>query len=494
MKFDTNGEVKQRRKPATDLVYGKVPPQVKEVEMAVLGALLLDSYCLPSVIGLLFVDAFYVDAHQKIYSAILKLYDGNKKIDTLTVVEQLKADEVLEIVGGPYYVVTLTNQVVSTANIEYHAMLVIQKYLGRELIRICGEGIGDAYEDSTDIISLYEKTDNELINVQERVLSASMQDMSYYSKKVYEEYETVKSTGVLGIQTGIKPLDAMICGLVAPDLIIIAARPSMGKTALALSITHYTSILHDIPCAWFSLEMNGSQLTMRLAAIDSGLNHKEIRQGKISTNDETLLFNSLDRIGKAPIYIEDKGVINIRTIRTRTHILKRKHKIQYIVVDYLQLMSAVDPKNKNREAVVSEISRSLKELARELNMPIIALSQLSRAVEARPDKMPQLSDLRESGGIEQDADEVIFLMRPEWYQFTEPVQIKGKDYDVRGLCIGKTAKNRHGDCENFAMWFEGRQMLLKTHPNDMNYNQTINHIPEYKDFTEPNNKFEENPF
>ena len=493
MEFDKKRMIKNRNTPEIDFIYGKVPPQVKEVECAVLGALLIDSHCLPSVIGMLFPEVFYVDAHQKIYSAILKLYDANSRIDILTVIEQLKKDENLDLVGGPFYVTTLTRDVVSSANVEYHSLLITQKFLGRELIRICGDGLSDAYEDSTDIFALYEKTDNELINIQERVLSAAMQDMAYYAKKVYEDYETVKSIGVLGIQTGIAALDKMICGLVAPDLIIVAARPSMGKTALALSITHYTSILNNIPCAWFSLEMNGSQLTMRLAAIDSGLNHKEIRQGRISPTDESLLFDSLDRISKSPIFIEDKGVINIRTIRTRTHILKRKHKIQYIVVDYLQLMNAVDPKNKNREAIVSEISRSLKELARELNMPIIALSQLSREVEKRPDKMPQLSDLRESGSIEQDADEVIFLMRPEWYQFTEPVQIKDKNYDVRGLCIGKTAKNRHGDCENFAMWFEGRQMLLKTHPQDAGYTHQQNNSS-YSDFTQPKSNFTENIF
>ncbi len=485
-----NTDRKKGRKPSVDLgtmIYGKVPPQATELEGAVLGAILIESSCLPQVVSLIFTEVFYIDSYQRIFKAILNLYDNQRPVDLLSVVEQLKVNEDLDNVGGQYAVTKLTRDVVSTANIEAHCILILQKYLGRELITISSEAMNDAYDDSVDVFDLYDRTDNAILNVQERVLSGSIKDMQCYAGKVYEQYETIKVTGVLGIQTGILPLDKMFCGLVPPDLIIIAARPAQGKTALALSITHYTSVLNNIPCAWFSLEMNGSQLTMRLSAIDSGLSHKDIRQGKIAPCDEQRFYTALDRVGKAPIFIEDRGVINIRTIRTRAHILKRKNKIGYIVVDYLQLMQGIDVKNKNREAVISEISRGLKELARELNIPIIALSQLSREVEKRPDKMPQLSDLRESGAIEQDADEVIFLMRPESYDFTEPVEIKGKEYDVRGLCIGKGAKNRHGDCENFAMTFIGYSMHFKTHYRDINTAQEINQTTrEVRDYTQSN--------
>lgn len=460
---------RKRKKTGVDLstmVYGKVPPQAKEFEEAVLGAILIDMNCLPEVINQIFAEVFYLESHQLIFKAITSLYDQNKKIDILTVVEELKRKEELDLVGGHYYVVKLTNNVVSTANIEYHCMIIKQKYLMREMIKICGNAIGEAYEDSADAFDLYDKTDNDILNTQQSVLQGQVKNMSYYSSKVYDQYETVKTTGVLGIQTGILTFDRILSGLVAPDLFIIAARPSQGKTALALSITHHISVLNKIAGAWFSLEMDGIQLTRRLASIDSGIPHESIRQGKVNSNDEIRFYQSLDKIAQAPIFIEDKGSINVRGIRTRANILVRKNDIKYIVVDYLQLMEGIDARNKNRNEIVGEITRGLKMLAKELNIPVIALSQLSREVEKRADKMPQMSDLRESGNIEQDADEILFLMRPEKYGFTEPAIISGKEYEAQGLCIGKVEKNRHGACENFAMKFIGNTMHLSTHPND----------------------------
>lgn len=455
-----------RKTTDTDIIYGKVPPQAIDLEKAILGAIMMDSSCLPTVTNMLFEDAFYRNEHQLIFKAIMNLYDAMQNIDVLTVVEKLRKSEVLEIVGGHYYVTTLIREVVSTANVEAHCSIVLQKFLGRKLIEISLDSLNNAYEDSTDIFELYDAADNKLLNTQERVLSGSLQDMNYYSKNVYEQYETVKTTGVLGIQTGIQPFDKTFSGLVSPDLFIIAARPGAGKTSLALSITHSTSIQRNIPCAWFSLEMDGVQLTRRLASIDSGISHEVIRQGRIDSSLEIKFFNSLDKIKKSPIFIEDKTNMNVRSIRTRANILKRKYDIQYIVVDYLQLMDGIEIKNKNRETIISEISRGLKGLAKELKIPVIALSQLSREVEKRTDKMPQLSDLRESGAIEQDADCVLFLMRPEYYGFAEAVEINGKEYAPAGLCIGKGAKNRHGSTQNFAMQFTGSTMHFATHPQD----------------------------
>lgn len=445
---------------------GKIPPQALDLEKAVLGAILMESYCLPTVLNLIFEEVFYSDSHQKIFKAIIALYDQNKQIDILTVSNQLEKHGDLESVGNRYYVAQLTRELVSSANIEPHCMILVQKYLGREMIKIASKSLNDAYDDCIDILDLYDSVDNQVINTQEKILKSTIKDMPYYSAKVYDEYETVKSTGVLGLQTGIAPIDRIFCGLVAPDLIIIAARPGQGKTAFALSVTYNLSVLNNIPGSWFSLEMDGKQLTRRLIAIDSGISHENIRQGKVSDSESKQFFNSLDRVGNAPIFIEDKGSVNIRTIRTRAHILKRRNKIQYIIVDYLQLMNGIDVKNKNRDSIIGEISRGLKELAKELDLPIIALSQLSREVEKRSDKMPQLSDLRESGNIEQDADEVIFLMRPEYYEFTEPAEIAGTEYDVSGLCIGKGAKNRHGGCHNFAMYFNAPVMQFSTHFKD----------------------------
>jgi replicative DNA helicase len=251
--------------------------------------------------------------------------------------------------------------------------------------------------------------------------------------------------------------------LVEPDLIIIAARPGQGKTALALSITYNTSVVSDSPCAWFSLEMDGTQLVRRLVSIHTGIDHSRIRQGQTTKEEDVMIGESVDKISESPIYIDDRATLNVRDIRTKTAMLKKKHGIEYIVVDYLQLMKGVDPKNKNREQIVSEISRDLKVIAKEEQIPVIALSQLSRAVESRPDKIPQLSDLRESGAIEQDADEVIFLMRPEYYKMTEDVEISGTDYSVKGLTVANIAKNRHGAPQYAPLRFTGGTMQFTQH-------------------------------
>lgn len=455
------------------LVNGKIPPNAKELEEYILGALMIDGHSLAVVVGLIFEDIFYVPAHQKIYKAILNLYDKSQSIDIGTVVEQLNAMECLDSVGGAYYVVKLTNSVVTSAHIETHCRILLEKYMKREGIRIGVDFMNDAYSDDTDAFEIYDKADNEILNTQERVIGSSIKDMGFYSNKVYDEYETVKASGVLGLQTGIEPIDKIFSGLVAPDLFIVAARPSQGKTAFALSLTHHLSIINRIPCAWFSLEMDGVQLTRRLASMDSDIPHETIRHGRIDKERETVFFKSLDKVAKSPIYIEDKPNVNIRSLRTRANILVRKNGIKFIVVDYLQLMSSVDSRNSNRNDIIGEISRGLKCLAKELNVPVIALSQLSREVEKRSDKMPQMSDLRESGAIEQDADEVLFLMRPEKYGFTEPAMIGGREYNVAGLCIGKADKNRHGECKNFAMSFVGQCMRFSTHPND------IHNFPSY---------------
>jgi len=440
------------------LVYGKVPPQARDLEEAILGAIMLERDAFVVASQFLFADSFYVDGHQRIFAAMLKLYDAGKPIDILTVVQQLRAVDELDIIGGAYYVTKLTNNVTGSAHIEAHCKIVLENYMKREAIRIGGDFIQEAYEDSSDPFELYNKADNDIINTQEKVLKGQMTDVSGYAMQVAEQHATVKVTGVLGISTGLMSLNRVICGLVAPDLIIVAARPGQGKTSFALSITHNTSVKNKIPCAWFSLEMDGVQLVRRLASLDSNVNHEVIRNGKTSTHEEALLNESLERIANCPIYIEDDANLNIRDIRTRAYILKRKYKIEYIVVDYIQLMGGVETKGKSREQIISEISRGLKCLAKELSIPVIGLSQLSRAVESRADKMPQLSDLRESGAIEQDADEVIFLMRPEYYGMMNEVEIGGTSYGVSGLAIGLIQKNRHGETKNIPLSFYGNTM------------------------------------
>jgi len=414
----------------------------------------------------LFPEIFYVDANQKVFSAIQKLYDAGHKIDILTVCDQLKRMEQLDIVGGNYYVTRLTNDVVSGANVENHIKIISELYLKREAIRLSGELLRESYEDYTDAFDIINAADSGFQKIQERVLMGMEKDISFFGMKVLDQHATTKETGLLGIQTGMTAIAKVISGLVAPDLIIIAARPSQGKTALALSITYNTSIKGNIPCAWFSLEMDGVQLVRRLASIDCQIDHEKIRKGYTTNEEELLLNSSIEKISNSKIYIHDDASVNIREIRTKANLLKRKYGIKYIVVDYIQLMNGIDVKGKSREQIVSDISRGLKLLTKELEMPVIALSQLSREVEKRPNKMPQLSDLRESGAIEQDADEVMFLMRPEFYGMEESVGIGGKEYDPKGLCILGTAKNRHGETKNTALNFKGSCMHFTDHHLD----------------------------
>lgn len=456
-----------RRKNIDLSIYGKIPPQARELEQVILGGLMIDVNAVFVGMSRLFSEIFYIDAHQKIFKAIQNLYDKNKKIDILTVTEQLKVNKDLENVGGVYYITTLTNSVVSGANIESHVAIIAEMYLKREAIRLSGELISDAYEDSTDAFDLINQADAGFQKIQEQVLVGMTKDISFYGMKVLEQHANTKSSGILGIKTRLKAIDNVISGLVEPDLIILAARPSQGKTALALSITYNTSVVGNIPCAWFSLEMDGTQLVRRLASIDCQVDHEKIRKGYTTKEEDLKLAESVEKISNAPIYIQDNAAVNIREIRTKSNLLKRKHGIKFIVVDYIQLMNGIDIKGKNREQVVSDISRGLKILAKELQMPVIALSQLSRKVEDRSDKMPQLSDLRESGAIEQDADEVIFLMRPEFYHMTEDVRIGDKDYSTNGLCILSTAKNRHGSTRNTALNFRGSCMHFTDHYLDI---------------------------
>jgi len=458
-----------RRKPRTDLgnmVFGKVPPQAQDLEIVILGGLMIDVNAVYVGMSKLFPEIFYIDAHQRIFKAIQQLYDRNSKIDILTVVEQLKKNEELELVGGMYAITKLTNSVVSGANIEVHIQIIAEAYLKREAIRLSGELISESYEDGSDAFEIINQADAGFQKIQEQVLVGLTKDISYFGMKVLEQHASTKETGVLGIQVGMKAIDKVISGLVAPDLIIIAARPSQGKTALALSITYNTSVRGNIPCAWFSLEMDGVQLVRRLASIDCQIDHEKIRKGLTSNEEDIKLAGSIEKIANCKIYIQDDATINIRGIRTKANLLKRKHHIRFIVVDYIQLMEGVDTKGKSREQIVSDISRGLKLLAKELEMPVIALSQLSREVEKRPNKMPQLSDLRESGAIEQDADEVLFLMRPEFYGMLESVEIGGKEYDPKGLTIIGTAKNRHGETKNTALAFKGSCMHFTDHHND----------------------------
>jgi replicative DNA helicase len=443
----------------------KVPLNNKEIEQAVLGAMILDSFCLPVVLSKIFEEVFYHPSHQLIFKAILSLYDKCSAIDLLTVMQELHLKGNLEIIGGGFELSKLTNGVVTSAHIESHIQLLLELYLKRKTTDIGRVLFEDGYNVSTDAFDGLNTASNSILEASESVLKGSQKDMSHFVMKVIEQRDRVLTDGQIGLDTGFKSLNETISGWVNPDLIIIAARPGMGKTAMIISTLHHLSVKNNIPVAIFSLEMSGEQLTQRLESIDSGIYHSNLRNNKLDSQQQERLPKTHDRLIKSPIYIEDKPGINIRELRTKANLLKRRYGVKLIMIDYLQLMSGVDEKGKSRENIISEISRGCKLIAKELDVPVIALSQLSRAVESRADRMPQLSDLRESGSIEQDADEVIFLMRPEYYNMMQPVEIGGESYSAQGLVICKIDKNRHGSTKNIALKFQPELMKYEDYSN-----------------------------
>ncbi len=421
-----NKDRKQKRRSSIDLgtmVYGKVPPQAKDLEEAVLGAIMLEKNAFDAVIEILKPECFYVDAHQRIFNAMQSLANKSQPIDILTVAEELRSREELEMVGGPYYVTKLTNTVVSSANIDAHARIILQKFIQRELIRISGEIIGDAYEDSTDVFDLLDDAENKLFQITNNHLRKDYNSIDTVLVNTIKRIEDLRQRNedVTGVPSGFSGLDRVTYGWQNTDLIILAARPAVGKTAFALNLARNAAMhpTKPTPVAMFSLEMSAGQLVQRILSAESEIWLEKIARGKMEEHEMKQLYaRGIQRLSQAPLYIDDTPALNIFELRAKCRRLKNKHNIGMIIIDYLQLMSGTgDGRNSNREQEISNISRNLKGLAKELNIPIIALSQLSRAVEQRGAKdgsrVPQLSDLRESGAIEQDADMVMFLYRPE---------------------------------------------------------------------------------
>src|SRR3954463_2540761 len=448
---------KFRRKPAVDLstmVYGKVPPQAKELEEAVLGAIMLEKSAFDTVIEILKPECFYLEGHQRIYKAMQSLQQKNQPIDILTVVEELKVREELDIIGGPYYVTRLTNAVISSANIEAHSRIILQKFIQRELIRISGEIIGDAYEDSTDVFDLLDDAETKLFEITNNHLRKNFDTIDSVLVKTIQRIEDLrhKNEDVTGVPSGFPSLDRVTYGWQNTDLIILAARPSVGKTAFALNLAR-NAALHPTkptPVAVFSLEMSAGQLVQRILAAESEIWLEKIARGKLEEHEMKQLYaRGIQRLAQAPLFIDDTPALNIFELRAKCRRLKNANNIGLIIIDYLQLMSGTGDRNSNREQEISTISRSLKGLAKELQVPIIALSQLSREVEKRKDgnKMPQLSDLRESGAIEQDADMVMFLYRPEYYDITQDEMGDNN----RGETHVRIAKHRNGSLETIKL-------------------------------------------
>ncbi|MFZ4057601.1 MAG: replicative DNA helicase, partial [Ferruginibacter sp.] len=449
-----NKDRKARRKSPLDMgnmVFGKVPPQAKELEEAVLGAIMLEKSAFDTVIEILKSDCFYSEANQRIFKAMISLAQKTMPIDLLTVVEELKLKEELDIVGGAYYVSKLTNSVVSSANIETHSRIILQKFIQRELIRISGEIIGDAYEDSTDVFDLLDDAESKLFEITNNHLRKNFDDINTVLVKTIQKIEDMRNRDedITGVPSGFPTLDGITYGWQPTDLIILAARPSVGKTAFALNLARSAALnaKKPFPVAFFSLEMSAGQLVTRILSAESEIHLQKISRGHLEEHEMAQLYKKgIERLSKAPIFIDDTAALNIFELRAKCRRLKNKHNVGLIIIDYLQLMSgSSENRNSNREQEISRISRDLKGLAKELQVPIIALSQLSREVEKRKEgaKIPQLSDLRESGAIEQDADMVMFLYRPEYYDITSTEMGESN----KGETYVKIAKHRNGSLE-----------------------------------------------
>ncbi len=448
---------RDKNKKGNDLsnyVFGKVQPQALPLEEAVLGALMLDKDALPIVLDILRPESFYSDGHQMVYRAMLRLFEKTQPVDLLTVTEELKKGGDLEKVGGPYYLVELTNRVASAANIEYHARIIAQKHIQRELIRVSTKVIRDAFEDTTDVFQLLDDAEQGLFSITQQNLSRGYESMGTLASRALKQLEEMsqKEEGLTGVPTGFTDLDRLTSGWQPSDLIIVAARPGMGKTSFTLALARNAAMDFNKGVAFFSLEMSNLQLVQRLISLEAEISGSKLRNGQLEDYEWQQLHSAIEKMSEVPIYIDDTPGINVFELRAKCRRLKMQHDIQLVIIDYLQLMTGGGDQKKggNREQEISSISRALKGLAKELSVPVIALSQLSRAVETRGgSKRPQLSDLRESGAIEQDADIVSFIYRPEYYQILEDEE----GNSLKGVGEIIVAKHRNGALKTVKLKF-----------------------------------------
>lgn len=441
-----------------DHITNRIPPQNIEAEQSVLGSLLLDKDAVIKIADTLYSDDFYEDKHRVIYQAVLRLYDERSSIDVLTVSNKLEEGASLEKIGGISYLTTLVNSVPSAAHVLHYAQIVRRKGTLRRLISQATDIVGLGYQEDIDLETLLDQAEQKLFSVSQKYLKQNFVPLSDILHETFDRLDELhREKGKLrGLPTSYTDLDNKLGGLQKSDLIILAARPSMGKTSLALDIVRNVAVGYKKPVAIFSLEMSKDQLVDRLLAAEAEVDLWKMRTGRLSdigaNNDFERIGHALGRLSEAPIYIDDSGSLNIMELRTKARRLQSEHELDLIVVDYLQLMQGRSTENRVQE--VSEISRSLKILAKELNVPVLALSQLSRAVEQRGgDKKPQLSDLRESGSIEQDADVVMFIYRDEMYTGKESKKPHIADILIR--------KHRNGPTGDVELFFDAEKTSFK---------------------------------
>ncbi|MEX0813418.1 MAG: replicative DNA helicase [Chitinophagales bacterium] len=461
----------------TQMDIGKKPPQAIELEEAVLGAIMLEKEAITAIVEVLRSESFYLPKHQLICAAAYELYSETEPVDILTVIQRLKKQGVLEEAGGAHYISQLTSKIASAANVEFHARIVAQKYIQRELIRVSNIIIKDSYEETTDVFELLDKAEQNLFAIGEQNLSSSTKKMSDLWRKSIEAIQNLreKEDGLTGIPTGFSGFDRLTSGWQKSDLVILAARPGMGKTSFVLTVARNAAVDFNMPVAFFSLEMSAVQLTTRLISSEAELTSEKLRKGDLEEHEWQQLHHKTKKLSEAKLFIDDSPALNIFELRAKCRRLKSQHDIQLIIIDYLQLMSGQGGNGKqfgNREQEISNISRGLKGIAKELNVPVIGLSQLNRSVETRAGaKRPQLADLRESGAIEQDADMVIFLYRPEYYKLDE-FEDGTPTKDMAEIMI---AKHRNGATADIKAKFIG--MYTKFEDYEENFSMP-NNLPD----------------
>ena len=456
-----------------DTSFGHLQPQAIDIEKVVLGALMIDKDAFTVVSEIIKPETFYEARHQKIYEAVQSLNLQEKPVDIMTVTEELRHKGTLEDVGGPAYVVELSSQVASSAHIEYHAHILAQKFLARQLIQFASMIETDAFDETVDVDDLMQKAEGALFEISQKNM---LQDYVQIDTIVDQAHQLLlqasnREDGLTGVPSGFRKLDDITAGWQPSDLVIIAGRPAMGKTSFALSIAKNVAIDYRKPIAFFSLEMNNVQLVNRLISNVCSIPGNKILNGQLTPDEWERFDSNIRKMQGAPIYVDDTPGLSIFELRTKARRLVREHGIELLMIDYLQLMNANGMRFNSRQEEVSTISRSLKGLAKELNIPVLALSQLSRAVEQRdgPEgKRPQLSDLRESGAIEQDADMVLFVHRPEYYHILQDE----KGNDLHGMAQIIIAKHRKGATGDVLLNFRGEYTRF-SNPEDIDFNAPL---------------------
>lgn len=451
----------------------KIPPQNVDAEASLLGAILIDSDAIVKIADSIHAHDFYEEKHRYIYEGVNQLYEGHSPIDVLTLTDKLKSSGTLEIVGGAAYLTELTNYVPTAAHVEQYADIVSQKSMRRRLIKASQSIVGLGYDESKNLKDLIEEAEAHLFRVSQEHVGQDVVSLEEILSESFDRLDELhKDKGkIRGIPTGFRDLDKILAGLQRSDLFILAARPSMGKTALALNLAHNIAVKADEPVLLFSLEMSKEQLVDRLLAMESGVDAWALRTGNLTDTDFEKIGNAMGTLSEAKIFIDDTPGITVSDLRTKARREAHRHKLGVIIVDYLQLMSGGGRfgGDSNRVQEISEISRGLKGIARELNVPLIALSQLSRSVESRSPQIPQLADLRESGSIEQDADVVAFLYREEYYR---------PDTERKNITDVLIKKHRNGPTGTVEMYFDREKQRFRSLDKQRHIDPFVEEIPQ----------------